>query len=359
MMDETDLRTMLRGLADTVDGSAGIDLPLAAKQGLRGRHRRRLRIGGSVLAMAAATGLIAAVLAVPGHRTAGVAPAVPAAPAPPARFNSLVLYASFGWVPPGYTRVMPGEPSGISGPARLVLLTYHGSNRLSLAIYPAGACTRTSAQLSCPQNVLRVVQAAPKVNGRQALWLQDKILAWQYAPGAWAMLSVGPGARVVLAPGEAAILRHIAATVRYGQSTPLEFPYWMPKPSASWQLSGVEFTERAGRALAVTTTWQRGAALASSLLNVEVTPQFRGSCPAVNTTRQRVTLDGASAILADIDGPPAIPDVCAADVHGWTVAVDVVAETKTTVSLSTVLGYARALRLRTSDPAQWTTDPFR
>jgi len=95
-MDETDVRTMLRGLADTVDGSARIDLPLAAQQGRRSRRWRQMRISGSLLAMGAAIGLIAAVLVVPGHRPVGVAPAVPA-PAAPARSLAPDAINGTGW----------------------------------------------------------------------------------------------------------------------------------------------------------------------------------------------------------------------------------------------------------------------
>lgn len=361
-MDETDVRTMLRGLADTVDGSARIDLPLAAEQGRRSRHWRRLRISGSLLAMGAAIGVIAAVLVVPGDRTAGVTPAAPAPLSAPAAFNPLALYASFGWLPTGYVRGTKGETFETSSPSQLQLFAWKGHSAMTLDVYAAGACTLARGQLSCPfGGTLQVAASAPKVNGRQALWLRGDVLSWQYAPDAWAVLGWGAGAPAVPGASEEARVMHIATTVRYGQSTPLEFPYWMPKLSARWGFYLIEFTERSGRNLALVTNWQeRATGAGGPMLQVVVMPEIPGdTCPAVNATERQVTLDGASAVLEDLGGTPGNPDVCAADVHGWTVQVGVVAYGKPPLSLSTAMDYARALRLHTADPAEWTTDPFR
>jgi hypothetical protein len=361
-MDEADVRTMLRGLADTMEGSARIDLPLAARQGRRSRHWRRMRISGSVLAMGAAIGVIAAVLVVPGHRTAGVAPAAPASPSAPAEFNPLVQYASFGWLPPGYVRGTKGQTFETSAPSQLQLFAWKGRSAMTLEVYAAGACTRARGRLSCPfGGALQVARTAPEVNGRQALWLRGGFLSWQYAPGAWAVLSWGTGAQAVPAAREEATVMHIAAAVRYGGSKPLEFPYWMPKPSARWEFYLIEFTERSGRDLALVTNWkERGAGMGGPMLQVVVMPEIPGdTCPAVNATERQVTLDGASAVLEDLGGRPGNPDVCAADVNGWTVQVGVLVSGKPALSLSTVMDYARALRLHTADPAEWTTDPFR
>jgi hypothetical protein len=362
-MDETDVRTMLRGLADTVDGSARIDLPLAAQQGRRSRRWRQMRISGSLLAMGAAIGLIAAVLVVPGHRPVGVAPAVPAPLSAPAAFNPLVLYASFGWLPTGYVRGTKGQTFDSSGPSQLELFAWKGHSPMTLEVYPAGACTLARGSLSCPfvKGGLPVAGSAPKVNGRQALWLRGDFLSWQYAPGAWSVLDWGAGVPAVPGASEEATVMHVATTVRYGESTPLEFPYWMPRPPAKWGSYQIEFTERSGRNLALVTNWtERPAAAGGPMLQVVVMPEIPGdTCPAVNATERRVTLDGASAVLEDLGGTPGNPDVCAADVKGWTVGVGVVAYGKPTLSLSTVMDYARALRLHTADPAEWTTDPFR
>lgn len=362
-MDETDVRTMLRGLADTVDGPARIDLPLAARQGRHSRHWRRTRISGSLLAMAAAIGLIAAVVVLPGHRTVGVTPAAPAPLSAPAAFNPLVLYASFGWLPPGYVRGTKGETFETSGPSQLELFAWKGRSGMTLDVYAAGACTEARGLLSCPfvEGGLPVAAPAPKVNGRQALWLRGDSLSWQYAPGAWAVLGWGAGVPAVPGASEEARIMHVATTVRYGRSTPLEFPYWMPKPPAKWGSYQIEFTERSGRNLALVTNWtERAAGAGGPMLQFVVMPEIPGdTCPAVNATERRVTLDGASAVLEDLGRTPGSPDVCAADVKGWTVAVGVIAYGKPAFSLSTVMDYAKALHLHTADPAEWTTDPFR
>jgi hypothetical protein len=185
--------------------------------------------------------------------------------------------------------------------------------------------------------------------------------SWQYAPGAWAVLGWGAGMPAVPGASEEAVVMHVATTVRYGGSTPLEFPYRMPKPSARWAFYQIEFTERSGRNLALVTNWtERSARAGGPMLQVVVMPEIPGdTCPAVNATERQVTLDGTSAVLEDLGGRPGSPDVCAADVKGWTVGVGVLGPGKPTLSLSTVMDYARALRLHTADPAGWTTDPFR
>ncbi len=78
---------------------AQVDLHLARRQGrARLRWRRAIVAGGSLLAAAAVTALLVAV--VPGRTGAGPGPANPGPPAP-SQFSPLITNLSFGWLPPG------------------------------------------------------------------------------------------------------------------------------------------------------------------------------------------------------------------------------------------------------------------
>ena len=89
--------------AETAGGEppapAQVDLHLARRQGrTRLRWRRAIVAGGSLLAAAAVTALLVAV--VPGRTGAGPGPANPGPPAP-SQFSPLITNLSFGWLPPG------------------------------------------------------------------------------------------------------------------------------------------------------------------------------------------------------------------------------------------------------------------
>jgi hypothetical protein len=119
-MNENDVRTMLGRLANTADTQAPpprINIRQAIIRRRRGRRLRMMKAGGSTLAVGAVVGVVVA-LAVPGGAPGGFAPdSTPSASAskssPPgsARFNPLVPYASFGWLPAEY------RPTGGTAPA--------------------------------------------------------------------------------------------------------------------------------------------------------------------------------------------------------------------------------------------------
>jgi hypothetical protein len=367
IMDEADVRTMLRGLADTVDRSAGIDLSLAAQQGRRSRHRRRMRIGGSVLAVCAA---IAAVLVLPGHGAAGVAPAVPASsvpasPSAPAEFNPLVPYAAFDWLPAGWhvgqkRPTFQNDLMVTSTPTFLDLPVWAPVGGADLTIYAAGQCRSAAATLLCTlQNTpWRKLGPAPDVSGRRAYWLTETglapgttIIAWQYAPAGWAVLGSSNGRALVLS---------LAAAVRFGRTTPILFPYQFPGMAASWQVSEVDYTMAAGRPAA------RMLHLASRRLGMQL--QLDVSAPG--TVDQACDQQGSIAGTTTLDGSRV--EILR---KGWQLCGDKVDGLQIDLFLldgasglgphagaapgDGALGYARKLRLLGADMAVWTTKPLR
>ena len=99
-LDEHSVRTLLHEAARTPEPPSAVDVDAARRRG--GRQLRARRAALPVLAVVA----LAAALTVPGgllsrHSERTVAsPAVDA----PWQFNPLVPYASFGWLPPGYSQ---------------------------------------------------------------------------------------------------------------------------------------------------------------------------------------------------------------------------------------------------------------
>src|SRR5580693_6638917 len=170
-MDEAGVRTLLDQLADTEPPPARVDLDAAIAAGRRGRRWRRMR--GGILALAAA-GAVAAVVAAllvvpaqrPGHQAAG-------STVTPARFNVLVPYASFGWLPPGFQTGAAGGTMPASTPVRLNLVAVSHGAFIELLVNPAGTCHVAGRALLCSAyNTMNAVRSrAPDVRGHLAYWL--------------------------------------------------------------------------------------------------------------------------------------------------------------------------------------------
>jgi hypothetical protein len=361
-MDEADVRTMLRGLADRVDEAARIDLPLAARRGWHSRIWRRVRIGGSVLALGAAIGVIAVVLVVPGQRPAGVATASPAAPA---EFNPLVPYAAFGWLPAGWhvgqkRPTFQNDLMVTSTPTFLDLPVWAPVGGADLTVYAAGQCRSAAATLLCTlQNIpWRKLGPAPDVSGRRAYWLTEAgsgpgttMIAWQYAAGGWAVLGSSNGRALVLS---------LAAAVRFGRTTPILFPYQFPGMAGSWQVSDVDYTMVDGRPVA------RMLHLASRRLGIQMQLDVSApgtvdaACNQQGTVARTTTLDGSRVEILRKGW-----QLCGNDVDGLQIDLFLLdgasglGPDSGTAPGAGALGYARKLRLLGTDMAAWTTRPLR
>jgi len=386
-MDETQVRTMLGELADTEAPAARIDLGRAISRGRRRRRWRRAAAGGSTLAVAAVAGAVVTLLAVPGPGPAvtpngGATSGASSAHgtglvAAPKRFDPLKPYASFGWLPAGYTAGgISLQPTAGTQSIQLNAGAASSANAaIFLTVTVADACTESGPRslpvLHCrydgsSSGPIRAASAAPPVNGRMAFWAQDQaksgMLIWEYAPGAWSILS-SPSMRSATPPaGLRTMLARVAANVRYGDRTPIRFPFSITGIPAGWAVSNTEFTGSSGQLLGQSLSL--GPTADPGALGITVAPATPGnSCAFIAGQSQHVTVDGVRAVLRTLSD---YQSLCATDVAGLQVSITL----DTTVpnrgsplpgvsGLGGALGVGRALHLLGADPANWTASPVK
>ena len=410
-MDEMHVRTLLSELADAEAPPARVDIDLAVNRGRRDRRWRQAISGGSTLAIAAVAGAVVTLVAVPGSgtavtphaggpgtpvRSASATPSAGTTPSAsatvssstlpfvaPKQFDPMVPYASFGWLPAGYT-TGGGAGSQLSVNTRSESLSAGygstGATWFSLQVTVAGACKESGSAalpvLNCnygdsTSGPMRATSPAADVNGQPAFWVNGSdyaYLFWQYAPGAWSVLGAPTKLpRWPLTPARQAMLHQVAANVRYADTTPIRFPFWFTGVPAGWTANSASFGvtpsgDLAGQGLSL------GPAIDPGALGIGVIPTPPGSsCKFIAGQSQHVTLDGVSAVLRTLDEPgKGYQSLCAADVSGLQVYIRL--DTTETASntplpgaggLGGALGVARALHLLGADPAFWTTRPLR
>src|SRR5258706_8385167 len=219
-MDDAQIRRVVAWRADNLELPSAVGLEKARTAGRRRIRWRRLAAVGSVLAVSAAVAIALSVIGSLGSagQNGRIRHSMPAEPRrSPRSFNPLVLYASFGWLPSGarvttfdLTRTLvsvetgPGRtqislavdapvPCHLSGPIRYrfraevlrgaALARLHGPATAS-GSQPAPA-HRRGAPGAWPPGVVEL----PAV--RSARNRPEATLFWQFAPGAWAVVSVG------------------------------------------------------------------------------------------------------------------------------------------------------------------------
>jgi hypothetical protein len=267
-LDEHAVRTLLHEAARTPEPPSAVDVDAARRRG--GRQLRARRAALPVLAVAA----LAAALTVPGgllsrHSERTVAsPAVDA----PWQFNPLVPYASFGWLPPGYSEnnadfdVNQGVTSATdfvsreaAAPAagRLLYLQVEARDMCAVnTVTDLRAIIRAHGQdqVACLDAAFTATGVAPDINGQPAFWTDHGSgIAWEYAPDAWAELSlsgIAAGGGKPLPPTAAtrALLQEVAARVAYGDTTPLTFAFRLSgELPAGWKPWRAGFDVSGGR----------------------------------------------------------------------------------------------------------------
>jgi hypothetical protein len=359
-VDEAAVRTLLGRLADTEPPPPRIDLDTAIARGRRGRRWRRVRASASVLLAAGAVAAVVAALLVPAQQPAQ-RPDQQATGGPPARFNPLVPYAAFGWLPPGFQAGVEGGTMSRSGPAQLLLDAFSRNATIQQFVYPPGVCrvVRQAELCSAYDTSQPVLSRAPDVRGHRAYWLKTAALTWEYAPGAWSVLA-WPDSTLPWPPtgSERAAVLRVAAGVRYGQTAPISFPYWISGLSAPWRVSNVYYTLLAGRPVVQTLEVSDGPAdsARTDYLDVDFTPAAHGdwSCPQQGV--QHVTVDGVAAVLDDSQR------VCISDWRGLRVSVmlgRVEMSPPNPAGPRGVLTLARKLHPIGPDPAHWTASLLR
>jgi hypothetical protein len=273
-LDEHTVRTLLHEAARTTEPPSAVNVDAARRRGSRQLRARRAAL--PLLAVVA----LAAALTVPGGLLSSHPERTLASPKPssspavdaPWQFNPLVPYASFGWLPPGYSETLgngidvnQGVTSATdfvsreaAAPAagRLLYLQVNARDMCatSVADLRTNIHVRGQEQVACIDAAFTVTGAAPDVNGRSAFWTDHGSgVAWEYAPDAWAELSLsglaGDGGKA-LPPSAAtrALLLKVAAHVAYGDTAPLTFAFRVSgELPAGWRLWRVGFGVSGGR----------------------------------------------------------------------------------------------------------------
>jgi hypothetical protein len=358
-----------------------VDLGLAGGQLERKPAAPRRAAGWGAAALAALLLAVAAVAlataAAPG-RPAAIAPARPATVA---QFSPFIAYAAFGWLPAGYKLLEGGTTRGS---------TYQVAWRPSLSTawyllaYPAGGCQLTKARgLLCkayyPFGPLALTSQAPEINGHRAYWATAYaahppsprvMLAWQHAPGRWAVLELGNTKPLDTR------WRHeawkAASHVRFGvhAAPPIAFPVRLTGVPGSWHLisgvrawmpywNGVTYQPHGqvlyAREWTISTTAASTGPRAGARFLFTIGPGAQhNSCrlPAQGRPVRKV-VNGYPVIV--IRGP-AGQTLCAADAGGLSVTIY---EFGNQPTVDVVSLFAHHLELLGTSPAHWATRPIR
>ncbi len=250
-MNETALRKLLDS-AMTGEPPIGPVGDKVLRASVRLRRRRRAALAAGPVLAAVTVAAVALGTAAPPGRPAAIAPVPPAAVVAH-QFSPFIAYAAFGWLPAGYKLLEGGTTRGstyqVAGPPSLSTRPWY------LLAYPAGGCQLTKARgLICkayyPFGPLALTSRAPDIQGHHAYWAtayadtpypQRPVLAWQYAPGSWAVLELGK-----IKPLDAhwrQVAVKAASHARFGAhaAPPVAFPIQLTGLPASWHLiSGVQ-----------------------------------------------------------------------------------------------------------------------
>ncbi|HXT92467.1 MAG TPA: hypothetical protein VN714_24800 [Trebonia sp.] len=315
-MSDHDMRTLLRDLADRPEPASTIDLAAARRTGKR---RLWLRNGGITAAVAAIVLSVAVVI--PRELAAPAPSGNPTATGSKDHFNPFIPDAAFGYVPPGYElKPVQGLSSqGFTSTANELTLSVKqtsGGGSITLDVLHKGDCGNVSMDL----NLIPAYRAshagskdpacrglgsgvvvtnppvrAPDVAGRPAYWLNTpdwSMLAWQYAPGAWALLEAfTPSTSRAPITADRPVLLKVARTVKFGQTKPIMFPFKLSGAIASgWTPNSVFFT--------VTPS---GQYLANMLEETAPAVAVRGQ--GTSTTPNPLATEDAAGAYAEVAGP--------------------------------------------------------
>jgi hypothetical protein len=371
-MDENSLRSALGAIASDPEPPATIDIAAARRSGRR-RHRA-VRIAAS----AAVALAVALAVAIP----YGLPAAVPvkrgvlATPARPGHLSSaVVLFADFGWLPPGFKEA-PALFSGEVTPNALSRDAQGPNGMLNLLVRTRGQCGApgTKKAASCygpgpftalaPLNGRPAWGEQPRVSSAQSpIWAQS--LIWEYSPGAFARVV----AYVVHKPQfSTAQLREVAGRVKFASQL-MTFPFQLNGVPASWRISDAQGWASPGnahiceaseasvylgppsdRSAVQVTLWQPAAAASQR-------PQCGQRAPG---SAKRVTSDGVDWYYYSVSG--------AGQIHTQTIVSRVPSAATAGFGISITVHVPSSygdpfdvfhrMTLLGTNPANWTTRPL-
>jgi len=369
--------------ADLHSGLAGAQLEREPAAPCRVVRRGAAALAALLLAIAAVA-VALATAAAPG-RPAAIAPARPAAVVPD-QFSPFIAYAAFGRLPAGYKLLEGGTTRGA---------TYQVAWRPSLSsawylvAYPAGGCQLTRARgLLCtaydPFGPLALTSRAPDINGHRAYWATAYaanapsprvVLAWQHAPGSWAVLELG-NTKPLDTHGRHEAWK-AASHAQFGvhAAPPVAFPVQLTGLPASWRLiSGVRawmpewngITYQPHGHVLYASHWSVSTGSASTGPRARPFLTFTiglagqpGSCR--DTGQGLLTHEVVNGYRVIVTRGPFGQTLCAANAGGLSVQIDERSNRPGAglASVDVVGLFAHHLQLLGTSPAHWATQPIR
>jgi hypothetical protein len=359
-MDEPNVRCLLDQMAQAEPPSSRVDVRLASRLGRRRlRWRRICASGASGLAAIALAGLLSSDLITSGPTGAVAAGTAKAQ----AGFSPFVPYASFGWLPVGFT----ADTTKVSPPvqtAQSTLVTAASmltDQAFLLVVYPAGSCQMgpwgkfVSPMIT--QNFERRHHHAPppyfqscrafnfstgegvgpvngQVNGVDTYLGSGQVhgdlgnggnyLTWEYAKGAWAQLQLtttssrdqgqDSGAWISGSAATAALLR-VADRIRFGEGQPESFPFQITGMPTNQGLYSTSYAAYGARTLNTNLWLGLGPSAPENDIEISATPANKpATCAFVKGRSTRGTLDGARFTLTTMPVPDSYG---AAVMEGW------------------------------------------
>ena len=369
-MLESQVRAVLEQLAGGEPPPSRVDIGLARSRGRRLLRWRRAGLAGApLLAAAAVAGVIVAAGAVGGSpRGAGGPAAGGSHGGATGRFNPLVRYASFGWLPPGQS-----VWSGGTGRTQMYL---NAGPKPGIADWPltvfADGCQLAARVIDCTGGAssgLRVdiTGRAPAVAGRRAYW-GGGYLIWEYTRGGWAWLGMPmPSPH----PAQVRLVAvKIASHVRFGRAAArsIAFPAQLTGVPGRWRVSSVYYRPD-GAVLRASQYSVTAGAVVLGAGSGEFQPNIpfftvdpatsKSSCyqyPGGKSVHE--VIDGYPVTVTQLpstNGNPPGQYLCATNADGLAVFIG---ENGTHPALGVVALFAHHLRLLGANPAKWTTTPI-
>jgi hypothetical protein len=253
-MLEQSLRELFEQQAEVEPPPGRVTVAEVIRQGRLRRRRHRIgAVGAPVLAaiVVAAVALIGAppsgILGRPTPQAGGYGRLAGGA------FDPSYLGIKVGWLPAGAV-VTDGEIT--PGGEALRAIAPRGGV-WAVGVYARNVCdVRKTRRFECLPfvNTLTMLLGTtlstgthgPVIDGHGSRWLQGAdgaILAWQYAPGAWAVVQSSSGAGTAV---------RIARAVEYGQHVAIRFASRFTSVPRGWRISGLRFAREHGVYLAST-----------------------------------------------------------------------------------------------------------
>jgi hypothetical protein len=378
---ESQIRDVFEAIADGDQPPPDISIAAARQRGRSLLRWRRARMAGPpVLAVSAVAAVVLASALPFGRSNPASQPRTERSRAAqgtaPARFDPLVVYGSFGWLPAGESL-----SSGQTGRTEEVLDATSGRHlRWQLAIFAADRCVvgvvgARPSSLLCNTAVdgtqtFPLGSRAPAVNGHDAFWIrpqpggagQHQSLAWQYAAGGWAVLTSAIGIA-----STSSLPEQIAGEVSFGGAgrSRIEFAIQLTKTPPDWQVSSVTFGRGGGVLAASGYSVTKGSidippgdGYASDNMPIISTLLRKGTCyfyPGGQSVRR--VIDGYQATVNEFPaaaGRPPTYQVCVGNAGGlW--AFITVAGRHPAAKPVTIFKHMKILG---TNPANWTTKPL-